>query len=235
LEKRKDCGRIGGRKLYHELKSSFIRHKIKVGRDRLFQILRVNGLLRKRRKKRVFTTNSNHPFRKYDNLIKEKKKPLEAERIWVSDITYIAVGNSFSYLCLITDMYSKRIMGWHLSTSLHRGVCIKALKMALKNRRFPNRKLIHHSDRGVQYCSNEFTNLLKSKNIDISMSAKGNPYENAMAESMNAIIKRDYICDKKLKTHQEAYRLMIHAVHKYNCKRPHLSLNYRKPMQIHLT
>lgn len=233
LQKRREVGLIGTRKLYHELKSDFKKHRIKIGRDRLFTILRNYGLLRKKRKKRVFTTDSNHPYRKYNNLIKGKKVPTKPEKVWVSDITYISVGNGFSYLCLITDMYSKRIMGWNISTSLGRHMCLKALKMALRNRKYRDRNLIHHSDRGVQYCSKEYTTLLKRNSISISMSAKGNPYENAMAESMNAIMKRDYINETSLKSHEEAHRLMVESIYKYNCKRPHQSLNYAKPLDVH--
>jgi len=180
--------RIGTRKLYYLIKEDLRKHQIMIGRDSLFDILSKYGLLVRLRKKRAYTTNSMHTARKYPNLIKliEINKP---NQVWVSDITYFYFRDSFVYIFLITDAYSKKIVGHHTASSLETINAIKPLKQAIKLV-INTKGLIHHSDRGFQYCSHKYVNLLKNNAIQISMSAKGNPYENAIAERVNGIIKK---------------------------------------------
>ncbi|HMQ69709.1 MAG TPA: IS3 family transposase [Ignavibacteria bacterium] len=220
---------LGGKKLYRLMTADFERLKIKLGRDKFFSILRKNGLLIHRKKRYAKTTDSSHRFWIYDNMIKEIE-PEGINKIWVSDITYVRVGDSFCYLALITDLYSRKIVGYDISESLNLEGSIRALKMAMR-RKGDLSGLIHHSDRGIQYCSNIYTELLISRKIKISMAEKGNPYENAVAERVNGILKEEFLLGETFKTKQQAYRSVREAIETYNKLRPHMSIDYMTPNQ----
>lgn len=224
--------RIGTPKLYHLIKDPLIKHGIKLGRDKLHEILYSYGLTVKKKRRRTITTMSRHWMRKYPNLIKEivVKAP---EEIWVSDITYITLKDGFSYLSLITDAYSRKIMGYFLSRSLDHTGSLEALQNALKIRSFPKRKLIHHSDRGIQYCCKEYVQLLTINDIQISMTENGDPYENATAERVNGILKDEFSLDKTFKDHQEALQAVERSIIAYNVYRPHASCDFLTPDVAH--
>ena len=159
LDIRKEQPQIGTEKLYGLIKKDLDNMNIKIGRCKLNAILKEHGMLVRKKKTAVRTTNSNHRFRKYPNLIKnmEITKP---EQVWAADITYINTNEGFNYLHLITDVYSKQIVGFELSDNLKAESTLNALKMALKDRKYPDRNLTHHSDRGIQYCSDDYIEML---------------------------------------------------------------------------
>ena len=231
-ELREQMPRIGTRKLFHELQEPLKRHKIQIGRDALFSLLADFGLLIRVRRRKAKTTWSDHPFRKYKNLIKDITLS-ESEQLWVSDITYIAVGEGFNYLSLITDAYSRKVVGYHLCENLKAEGTIKALEMALQSRVKPQQTLIHHSDRGVQYCCDDYVKLLKG-NILISMTQNGDPKENAIAERVNGILKTEFMLKKQFASHAEAAKQVEAGIYVYNNLRPHLSCDYMKPAEAHL-
>jgi putative transposase len=225
--KRRRQPRVGGCKLYRMLKPDFQNMGIKMGRDRFFDIMRAEGLLINRRKGYHRTTNSNHRFRVYENLI-EDIIASRADEIWVSDITYLRVTDTFVYLSLITDLYSRKIVGYDISESLNIEGSIRSLKQAMRGKD----KLegtIHHSDRGIQYCSIGYTELLTGKGIKISMAAKGNPYENAVAERVNGILKDEFLLSGTFKSNTEAIKSTIEAIEIYNKERIHMSIDYKTP------
>lgn len=232
-ERRRILAREGGRKLYNALKPVFRAHKIKLGRDKFFNILREHNLLVRKRKRTKRTTYSNHLYYKYPNIIKGMTVT-ESERVWVSDITYLNVGKGFAYLSLVTDLYSKRIMGYTVHPNLGAEGALKAMKQALRNRRYPGRKLIHHSDRGIQYCCNAYVKELKRNEIDISMSAHGDPYENSVAERVNGTLKTEFYLDGHYRTLKEARNTVKNAVGIYNTYRQHASCDYMTPNQAHM-
>jgi len=224
--------RLGGRKL-HEMMESFMKdHNIYVGRDLLFGLLRENDLLvskRKRRKPR--TTDSNHWLKRYPDLIRNivLSRP---EELWVSDITYIRLFNSvFAYLSLITDAYSRKIVGFCMNNDLSSNGPITALEMALKAR-VNNKPLIHHSDRGSQYCSDGYIALLKSNTISISMTQSGNPRDNAIAERVNGILKQELL-EEVYPNIKQAQQAAIIAIDTYNRIRPHSSVDMMPPDKAH--
>ena len=163
---RRTLPREGTRKLMRSLKNEFHKYDLKVGRDQLFRILRENRLLVRRKKYSSRTTNSYHRFYKYGNIIKDLKIK-RPNQVWASDITYIRTIKGFCYLALITDMYSRKIVGYDLSDSLELKGCVRALNKAIYNARIIDH-LIHHSDRGIQYCSNVYTQILKRKKIKVT-------------------------------------------------------------------
>lgn len=229
-KKREEQPRVGTRKLLEDMKPSFQTAKIKLGRDRLFDILRDNNLLVKKKKAYCKTTNSYHHFHKYNNLIKE----LEINRpnqVWVSDITYIRTVKGFCYLALITDLYSRKIVGYDISDSLELTGCLRALKSALRRAR-PAEGLVHHSDRGVQYCSHQYVNELKKRKIDISMTEENHCYENAVAERVNGILKDEFYLDQCFFSTRIAKKATKNAIKIYNNKRLHLSLGYKTPNNV---
>lgn len=230
-EKRRNKPRTGVRKLHIELQKDFERHGIKVGRDKLFDILRRNQMLVKKRKLRARTTNSYHMFHKYPNLAKDLPVS-SSNQLWVSDITYIKVGEEFNYLFLITDSYSRKIVGWHLSDSLATQGAVKALKMAINTNKLRG-GLVHHSDRGVQYCSLEYVRILNKNKIVISMTENSDPRENAIAERVNGILKDEWLNDIELKNTRQAKRILSKIIHTYNTERLHCSLDYQTPEQVH--
>lgn len=231
-ELRKQMPRVGARKLHYMLEPLLQRHNINLGRDKLFNILADYGLLVRRRKRRkVITTNSDHPFRKYPNRVKGLEITAPGQ-VWVSDITYISLKEKFCYLSLITDAYSRRIMGYCLWPTLQKEGPLNALSMAISGT--DNEKgLIHHSDRGLQYCCAEYINRLCRERIVISMTEKGDPYENALAERVNGILKSEFGLDRKFDNFQQASGAVIRAIHVYNTLRPHASINYLTPLQAH--
>lgn len=223
--------RIGGRRLHYMLEPFMQDHQLQMGRDALFKLLFDYGLLvRKRKRRKPITTDSFHRYKKYKNLIKIFI-PVASNQLWVSDITYITLKNSFSYLSLITDAYSRKIVGFNLSKSLDASGSIQALKMALKNH--PQKQnLIHHSDRGVQYCCNAYVHILKSKKIKISMTENGDPLENAIAERVNGILK-DELLEATYTSFSEAQDGVAKAISIYNHLRPHSSISYKTPSELH--
>jgi transposase InsO family protein len=223
---------IGARKLLHDLGAQIQDHGIKIGRDQLFDLLRFHGLLVRRRKRGVRTTDSSHWLKKYPNLI-QSLELTAPEQLWVSDITYVKTVEGYSYLSLITDAYSRKIVGYTLHPNLESIGCLEALAMALHSRLYPNTRLIHHSDRGVQYCSFAYVELLLSSHISISMTQSGNPYENALAERMNGIIKSEFFPRRIYQNHKEAKKAIDKIVLIYNTRRPHSSLDYLTPSDAH--
>lgn len=225
--------RTGGIKLLKLIKPEMKLHQIKMGRDKFFKFLRSYNLLVPKTKRYFITTNSKHHFYKYKNLVKDKA-PSRPEQLWVSDITYIKTQNGHSYLALVTDAYSKQIMGYKLAAHMRTSLCVDALKMAIKNRKYPNQKLIHHSDRGFQYCNPAYTHFAEDNNIVLSMTEKYDPYENAVAERINRTLKYEYGLKQTIKNTTLAKKIAKNAVHIYNNLRPHLSLNLLTPNYVHL-
>ncbi|MGH1438298.1 MAG: IS3 family transposase [Lewinella sp.] len=221
---------IGTRKLYHILKQPL--QELGVGRDRLFTILKANHMLIKPKRSYHITTNSHHRFRKHKNLV-ENLTIERPEQVWVSDITYIGNRQNPMYLSLITDAYSKKIMGYHLDSSLQVKASLKALKKAIKDRSYPNDRLIHHSDRGLQYCSNDYQKLLIKNNIRCSMTESYDPYQNAVAERVNGILKQEFLINTQKVDITTMQKIVKQSIDIYNTKRPHLSNHMITPKQMH--
>lgn len=224
--------RLGTRKLHIKMEPQLAEHNITIGRDYLFDLLQAHKLLIRQRKRKVITTDSRHWMRKYSNLVKEMVigRP---EQLWVSDITFIRLTNQWGYLSLITDAYSRRIMGFCFRTDMSAQGCIEALQMALNNRQYPHKQLIHHSDRGSQYCSSSYVELLVKNNIAISMTENGDPYENALAERMNGIIKNEFNLYESSSGFENTYDKIRASIKAYNEERPHSSCNMLTPQQAH--
>ncbi len=223
--------KIGTRKLYFMLENEL--KQLNVGRDMLFRILKANHMLIQPKRRYHITTNSHHRFRKHKNLI-ENVVPERPEQIWVSDITYVGNRENPMYLALVTDAYSKQIMGHDLSNSLDVSGSLRALKMAVKKRKYKNNIVTHHSDRGLQYCSNEYQDLLKKYNLNCSMTESYDPYANAVAERVNGILKSEFIGRKNNCSLQTMEQLINDSVKIYNEKRPHFSCFYKTPKQMHI-
>ena len=232
VKKRRDSlPREGCRKLHKALQDGFVEHNLKIGRDKLFDILRAEKMLVTRKKASFKTTNSYHHFHKYKNLIQDIEID-KINQVWVSDITYIRTVNGFCYLALITDVYSRKIIGFDVSNTLELTGSLRALKQAL--RRSSNIVgLIHHSDRGVQYCSNQYVNELKKRNIRIRMTEENHCYENAIAERINGILKDEFYLDQTFFDVSHAQRATKNAIKLYNELRLHLSLNYKTPENVY--
>ena len=215
------------------LKPFMAKQNIKLGRDGFFKMMKLQGLQIRKHRNTIRTTNSYHHFRKYNNLIKDLEIT-HPNYVWVTDITYVKVGKGFRYLWLITDAYSRKIVGYNLSDTLEAKHGILALQKALGTLRYPPNDLIHHSDRGIQYCSHAYTSLLKSHGIRISMTQNGDPLENAIAERINGIIKQEFLCQITNESISIEQRLDS-GVKIYNSQRPHLSTNMLTPDQAHQT
>jgi transposase InsO family protein len=215
--------RLGTRKLFELIQPD-------MGRDAFFELLRDNGLLIRRKRYRVRTTFSSHRFRKYPDL-RHDLVPERPNQLWVSDITYIRIKEDFAYLSLVTDAYSRKIIGFGVSHDLSTDNCLSALKMALSTR-LTDQPLIHHSDRGTQYCSKAYTELLKRKDIAISMTQSGNPRDNAIAERVNGILKMELL-DRKFDAIHQAYKAVKSAIEIYNTIRIHSSLDMLTPDKAH--
>lgn len=225
--------KLGTRKLYEKLQYFLNEHEIKMGRDSMFNLLSRYHLLIRLRKRRVSTTYSHHWLRKYPNLIKgiEASKPNE---IWVSDITYWKIKEGeYLYISLITDAYSKKIVGYQLADNLQAIESSKALQMAIATIKSDECNLTHHSDRGLQYCSSQYVKLLKDYNIEISMTESGDPRDNAIAERVNGIIKNEYLLNYDIDNIQEAKELLSKVIQLYNEDRPHSSIGNLVPEYVH--
>ena len=235
LRIRKNHRHMGGRKLFELIQPFLLDHQIKMGRDRLFDVLSANYLLIKRRKKQTITTNSYHRFKKYPNLIRNFI-PITPNQLWVSDITYWKISTGFVYISFITDAYSRKVVGYHVAQTMEAAETMEALKMAisgLKNGPDCNFQLTHHSDRGMQYCSDMYVKLLESNHIGISMTENGDPLENAIAERVNGIIKEEYLNDYQIDDLGEAKELLTAVVQLYNNERPHMSIGNLTPNHVH--
>jgi transposase InsO family protein len=235
LKIRQNHRHIGTRKLYEMLQPFILSHQIKMGRDALFDLLAANYLLVRRKKRKVATTNSYHRFKKYPNLIRDLV-PQYPNQLWVSDITYWRTTNGFVYISFITDAYSKKIVGHHVAQTMEAVETIEALKMAISGfLKEPDChfQLTHHSDRGMQYCSELYVKLLKTNNISISMTESGDPLENAIAERINGIIKEEYLNDYSIDNIIQAKELLSAVVNLYNNERPHQSIGYLTPNYVH--
>ena len=230
LEIRTQMPRIGSKKLYYLLNEDL--KKLKIGRDKFIDILRANHLLIVPKRSYHVTTNSHHRFRKFKNQLLDMQitKP---EQVWVSDITYIGKREKPCYLSLITDAYSKKIVGYNVSDSLNTESSLVALKRAIKQRENKKAPLIHHSDRGLQYCSSEYQNELSKHKINPSMTQNSDPYENAVAERINGILKQEFNIDKYNQDLPIMKQITRETVEIYNGKRPHLSNNMLTPNQMH--
>lgn len=232
---RKSQKKIGTRKMLGMLSDFISQHQFSIGRDAFFDLLRENNLLvRKRRRKKPKTTFSNHWYKKYDNLI-IGFIPNAANQLWVSDITYIHLENEFAYLNLITDAYSRKIIGFYLCKDLSAKGTVQALKMALQGiakREKKSLRLIHHSDRGLQYCSNEYIKQLNDNFIDISMTQTGDPLENALAERVNGILK-DELLEEVYLDFEQAQSSVALAISIYNYQRPHSSIDMLTPAKAY--
>ena len=229
---REEQPKIGVRKLQLLLQPVLCKHNIKLGRDGLFDLLREFGLLVKLKRYKHYTTDSQHQFYKYPNQIKDKQVN-KSNQLWVSDITYIETGSKFNYLFLVTDAWSKKIVGYNLSTGYSARGARVALKMAFNNNKIAT-GFIHHSDRGIQYCSKEYTLLLKKKKAVISMTENSDPYENAIAERVNGILKTELL-KARYDNEYQAQKAIQKAVTIYNTKRPHLSIGLLTPQKAHTT
>lgn len=230
MEVRQQMPRIGTRKLHYLLKDQL--NEIGIGRDKLFTILKANHMLMKPKRSYRKTTDSNHWYRKHKNLI-EDITPVMPEQIWASDITYLGNRSNHRYLALVTDTYSKKIVGYDLSASLGADGAIRALKMGLRQRSYKEKKLIHHSDRGFQYCCDNYQKVLARKKVRCSMTESYDPYANAVAERVNGILKQEFLLEDynvKLPIMKELVRNSIEI---YNKKRPHYSCAMKTPEQMH--
>jgi transposase InsO family protein len=226
--------RMGTRKLYEMLQPFMLEHQIKIGRDALFNMLSANHLLVRKRKRRIQTTNSYHWLRKHPNLI-SKFVPTEPNQLWVSDITYWKIKtDEHLYISFITDAYSRKIVGYQVAQTMEAIESIQALQMALSALGAESHlHLIHHSDRGIQYCSHAYVKLLQDYNIKISMTESGDPLENALAERINGIIKEEYLETYDISNLKDAKKLLKSVVELYNTERPHMSISNLTPNIIH--
>ena len=232
---RKDFPKMGSLKLYEKSKLYF-GDRMQMGRDSFIELLREQGLLLKlKRRRRIKTTDSIHNFKKYGNLIKDYV-PTSACRLWVSDITYLPVGEKFCYLSLITDAYSRKIVGWEVADTLKYIHTENALRRALKkavNEGFDVGGMIHHSDRGVQYAYPDYTDLLLSYGCKISMTQTGDPRDNAIAERVNGILKTEWLDGYEFNSLKEVKRVVAKVIHLYNDERPHMGIEMKIPSQLH--
>lgn len=231
-EIRKELPRVGTRKLHYLLAQKLSDHHIQIGRDKLYRLLGEHGYLLRYRRRRAYTTDSNHPYRKYPNLIRDKVLT-RSNQLWVSDITYIRMNQGFCYLSIVTDAYSRKIIGYRLHPTLSSEGAIQALVQAIDQIKGRKESLIHHSDRGVQYCCRDYVHLLEYSSIGISMTEKGDPYENAIAERINGILKTEFDLHKTFGSFTEAQAATDTAVQKYNHIRPHSSCDYLTPVMAH--
>lgn len=223
----------GTLKLFKDLSFFFQKHRIKIGRDQFFKLLKFNGMLVKKSKNFVTTTNSKHRFFKNPNRVLNTEIK-QSEQVWVSDITYVKLQNDYAYLALVTDAYSKKIVGFNIDNHLRTELVVNALKMALKQRSFPDREIIHHSDRGIQYCSPEFEKFTLKNGIVLSNTQNSDPYENAIAERMNRTLKYEYGLKETLPDLKTAQKMTEQAVNLYNNHRLHFSLDLQTPAKVHL-
>ncbi len=223
--------RLGGLKLHKLLGEDLAREGIRLGRDLFFEVLRNQGLLLEPLPKAPRTTNSRHSLPVFTNLVKDMEVT-GPNQAWVSDITYIRTCEDFVYLSLITDKYSRKIVGYHLGRTLEAQDALKALQMALEG--LPEgAKPIHHSDRGCQYCCHDYVKELQDRGMPISMTEEDHCAENAMAERVNGILKQEYFLKHEFRNMAQAGKAVEEAICLYNTRRPHRSLNLKIPEQVH--
>ena len=229
---RKKQTRYGGRKLYLDINDDLKKLNIKMGRDAFFRFLKANQMLIKKTKRFHITTDSKHFFFKSPNRIKDIT-PTHAEQIWVSDITYLKIEDKHAYMALVTDIYSKKIMGYKLDTNMKATLVKEALEMALKNRTYNHKGIIHHSDRGIQYCCPEFSEFANKNGLILSTTQQYDPYENAVAKRVNGILKYEFGLLKTLPNLVLAQKMIKQAVNIYNNERRHYSLDMKTPEFAH--
>lgn len=230
---RRELPGLGGHKMYKCIYQPLRSNNLKVGRDKMFAIMRKYHLLIDRKRRSPKTTQSHYWFRRYPNLIKAFV-PSESEQLWVADITYVCIGYDFNYLSLITDAHSRKIMGYCLHPYLTNEGTLKALKMAFSERAKAT-TVIHHSDRGVQYCSFDYVDMLRKNSCSISMTENGEAYENPIAERVNGILKTEFNLSQVFKSRTDALLTVQRSINAYNNLRPHMSCDYLTPNQAHLT
>jgi len=223
---------LGGRKLCKIYKPKLAAEGIHIGRDKFFEILRKNDLLVEHQPRIAKTTNSRHSLPVFFNLAKEMELTAP-NQMWMADITYLRVGDGFAYASLLTDAYSRKIVGYYLGDSLETIGCVKALEMALAD--LPDElKPLHHSDRGCQYCSHLYVNCLREAGLKVSMTEEMHCYENALAERVNGILKMEYGLYSTFSDLPQAKMALDQAVWLYNNRRPHMGLNYAIPAEVHV-
>ena len=233
LDIRKRHPIIGTRKLYLMLQPFLSEHQIRIGRDKLFDLLAAYKLLVRRKHRKISTTQSYHRFHKYPNLIREMEVT-GTNQLWVSDITYYKLADKFVYLSFVTDAYSRKIIGYHAAETLEAVHSLKALQMAISGLGSSKQyTIIHHSDRGIQYCSEEYINLLRENHIQISMTETGDPLENPIAERINGIIKDEYLKQYYFNTMKELESKLCQIVPLYNNERLHSSCSMFTPAKVH--
>ncbi|MEK6479524.1 IS3 family transposase [Catalinimonas sp. 4WD22] len=226
---REKLPRVGTLKLHYMMVSFRQENGIKCGRDKLHEILKKRDMLVKTKALRAKTTYSEHGYRKFENLTQDFE-PSRINELWVSDITYIRTGNRFSYLSLITDAFSRKIIGWNLHPTLHARGPLMALDMALCQKEDDSpTPLIHHSDRGIQYCCHQYIHLLENNEIMVSMTESPDPYENALAERTNLTLKHEFLLESGFPSFHQAYHATKKAIHNYNHLRPHVLCYLTKP------
>ena len=224
--------KAGTRKLMQHIENDLIKNNIKMGRDALFDLLRSYGLLVKKTKRFHITTDSKHFFFKSPDLLIDLTLS-HAEQVFVSDITYIKIDGGHSYLALVTDAYSKKIMGWKLDNNMKVSLVKEALAMAYKNCIHKHKTIIHHSDRGIQYCCPDFSEFAQNKGFILSTTQQYDPYENAVAERINGILKYEFGLKNTIKNIQIATKMVAQAVKIYNNERLHWSLDLKTPQKVH--
>lgn len=232
LELKREMPGAGIPTLYELLKQPLLTHGIKMGRDAIQELRRRYKLVERIRRRYAYTTDSNHRFRKYPNIIRELKV-IRPGQLWVADITYIRVGNDFNFLSLITDVYSRKVVGYCLYPTLAKEGPLTALRMAIQALDSPPIDLIHHSDRGIQYCCDDYVTELHLYDISISMTENGDPYENAIAERLNGILKKTFGLETVFTNSTLAQEAVSKAIEIYNNKRPHTGIDKLTPEQAH--
>ncbi len=230
---RRKMPKTGVKKLYKHIKYELIKNDIKMGRDALFDLLRSYGLLVKKTKRFHITTDSNHFFYKSPNLIKDLEIT-HAEQVLVCDITYIKIDGGHAYLALVTDAYSKKLMGWKLDDNMRVDLVKEALEMACKNLIYNHKSIVHHSDRGIQYCCPDYSEFAEKRNFILSTTQHYDPYENAIAERINGILKYEFGLINTIKNIDIAQKMIQQAVKIYNNERLHWSLDLKTPQEVHL-
>ena len=233
IDYRKILPKTGTLKLYEYLQPKMKQENIKMGRDALNDLLRTRGMLIKKTKRYFITTNSKHFFYKSPNLLTQLSI-IHSEQVFVSDITYIKTDQGHAYLALVTDAYSRKIMGWSLQDNMKVSMVKEALEMAYKNCAFNHKSIIHHSDRGIQYCCPDYSQYAENKGFVLSTTQQYDPYENAIAERINGILKYEFGLKKTLKSIEIARKMVKEAVDLYNNLRMHWSLDLKRPQEVHL-
>lgn len=229
--KRQCHPRMGTRKLHHELCAIWEAVGVRIGRDRLFNLLRSKNLLVEPKRRWIQTTNSRHSLPLYRNLL-PNLQPTAPHQVMVADITYLRTDEGWLYLSLIMDLFSRKIVGWNLADNLDASESVKALRMAMKQVP-PNRWPLHHSDRGSQYCCHEYTKILRDNDWSISMTEVNHCAENCNAERVNGILKNEYNLDLEFRNRTQAMQAVEEAIYLYNQERPHNALAKRKPAEVH--